>query len=125
MRNINEWTKKGLFEMAKVTLPTMYYHSLTAMNELVRECWKIVNVLMPDVLTTKDRYMTYNCLAAIKLLGDLNEKKFGMFQNGPTMMEVSAMEDEVRKIKEGLLEDMGRKSFGSRRLPYRDPEFDK
>jgi DNA invertase Pin-like site-specific DNA recombinase len=33
LAEINQWTKKGLFDLAKQTLPTMYYSCLIGINE--------------------------------------------------------------------------------------------
>ena len=41
LKHINVMTKHGLYDLAKQTLPTMYYNCLIGQNELAKECWKI------------------------------------------------------------------------------------
>jgi hypothetical protein len=47
-------------------------------------------------------------LAAIRLAATINEKKFGIFANGPAMLEVNRLREDVRALKENNFDDRGR-----------------
>ena len=48
MKNINEMTNKGLYDLAKATLSTMYFNCIIGLNEVQKECWKIYHNLEND-----------------------------------------------------------------------------
>jgi hypothetical protein len=37
LKEINQWTKKGLYDLAKQPLPTMYYSCIIGINEAEKE----------------------------------------------------------------------------------------
>jgi biotin operon repressor len=45
MKNINEMTNKGWYNLAKVTLPTMFFNCIQGLDEVQKECWKIIENL--------------------------------------------------------------------------------
>jgi hypothetical protein len=38
---LNQWTKKGLYDLAKRSLSTMLYSCIIGLNEIEKEAWKI------------------------------------------------------------------------------------
>jgi transcriptional regulator len=41
IKEINEWTRKGLYDLAKQSLSTMLYSCIIGLNEIEKEAWKI------------------------------------------------------------------------------------
>lgn len=98
MKNINEMTNKGLYDLAKATLSTMYFNCIIGLNEVQKECWKIYHNLENDPTINN-----WHRIAALKLATEVNDKKFGMFQCGPALMEVNRLGDELNRLKKNDL----------------------
>lgn len=95
IKELNEWTRKGLYDMAKQSLPTMLYSCLIGLNEAEKEAWKLYNNEDNDPEITR-----WHKVAALRLLIDVNKSKFKMFQDGPAFMEINRLQGEIERIKE-------------------------
>src|SRR5215211_791746 len=95
LKEINEWTKKGLYDLAKQTLPTMYYSCIIEINEAEKEAWKIYR--NPD---NDPEINQWHRIAALRVLIDINKSKFKMFQDGPAFMEIKRLEGEMERLKQ-------------------------
>jgi hypothetical protein len=119
MKNINEMTNKGLDNLAKVTLPTIFFNCIQGHDKVQKECWKIMENLYNNPAIT-----VAHKLEAIRVAGEVIEKKFNVFVNGPAMMTMGTLRDKVERIKKFALDNND--SFGIRgiggierkRLPY-------
>jgi len=100
MKNINEMTNKGLYDLAKATLSTMYFNCVIGMNEIQKECWKMYRNIEND-----PRILTWHKIAALRLAADINDKKFSMFQNGPAFMQLRELHDELDALRKQALGD--------------------
>ena len=106
LKEINQWTKKGLYDLAKQTLPTMYHSCIIGMNEAEKEVWKIYNNTENDPSINN-----WHKISALRLLIDINKTKFRMFQDGPAFMEINRLEGEVERIKKEHFSDNSFKPF--------------
>lgn len=98
MKNINEMTNKGLYDLAKATLSTMYFNCVIGLNEIQKECWKIYHNLENNPEITQGYKM-----AALKLAADISCRKFEIFTMGPSMMQIDVLKDKVKRLKEETL----------------------
>jgi hypothetical protein len=115
VKELNQWTKRGLYDLAKQTLPTMYYNCLIGQNEIAKECWKIYKTDPANDPSINN----WHKMAALRLLIDINKSKFQMFQDGPTFMEIGRLQSELGKIKETYLGKDKDNSFS----PFVKPAF--
>ena len=109
MKNINEMTNKGLYDLAKATLSTMYFNCVIGLNEIQKECWKIYHNLENNPEITQGYKM-----AALKLAADISCRKFEIFTMGPSMMQIDVLKDKVKRLKEETFDEKG----NLRHLPY-------
>lgn len=107
LKEINQWTKKGLYDLAKQTLPTMYYNCILGQNELAKECWKIYETDPANDPSINN----WHKIAALRLLIDINKSKFQMFQDGPAFMEIGRLQSELGKIKDTFVKDNNFRPF--------------
>ena len=107
VKELNQWTKRGLYDLAKQTLPTMYYNCIIGQNELAKECWKIYKTDPANDPSINN----WHKIAALRLLIDINKSKFQMFQDGPTFMEVNRLQSELERIKRDYLKDNNFRPF--------------
>ena len=97
LKEINQWTKKGLYDLAKQPLPTMYYSCIIGINEAEKEAWKLYK--------NEDNNPEINYwhkVPALRLLVDINKSKFRMFGDGPAFMEVNRLTGELERIKKNI-----------------------
>jgi hypothetical protein len=103
IKEINEWTRKGLYDMAKQSLSTMLYSCLIGLNEVEKEAWKIYRNDDNDKDTNR-----WHKVYALRLLVDICKSKFTMFESGPAVMEVNKLKSEIERIKNDALENQNR-----------------
>jgi hypothetical protein len=97
----------------------MYFNCIQGLDEVIKEAWKIIK--NPD----NDPNINYtHKLAAIRVAGEVIEKKFNVFVNGPAMMTKGTLRDKVERIKKLALDNndsCGIRGIGGiewKRLPY-------
>jgi hypothetical protein len=127
MHYINQMTSKGLFGLAKDTFATMYFNCVEGCNEILRECWKIYRNEENDPRITQ-----WHKIAVLRLANEIHNHKFSMFQNGPAIMHLGHLQEEVEKIRRMALEDRTdvfiKRSDSPSYSPYKDVDvrdFDK
>ena len=98
MKHINVMTRRGLYDLAKQTLPTMYYNCIIGINEIAKEAWKLYN--NPD---NDPDVNHWHKVAALRLLVEINRSKFKMFEDGPAFMQIGQLQGEMEKIKKDYL----------------------
>ena len=97
IKEINQWTRKGLYDMAKQSLSTMLYSCLIGLNEVGKEAWKIYRSNGNDKVH------------ALRLLVDICKSKFTMYESGPAVMELNRITGELQRIKKDLEDDNNNK----------------
>jgi hypothetical protein len=110
MKNIYEMTNRGLFNLAKVTLPTMFFNCVQGLDELLKECWCIYNGKYDG---DKRSINTMQRVAILRLANDIMNSKFNIFTNGPAMMEIGKLHDELEILKRETLGDNYSNKFTS------------
>jgi hypothetical protein len=100
MHYINEMTNRGLFDMAKESFATAYFNCIDGLDEILKQCWKIYHNPLK-----KPEINQWHKIAALKIAGDINLKKFSMFQEGPATMELSVLRRRVEELRRYALED--------------------
>ena len=100
MHYINEMTNRGLFEVARASFATMYFNCVDGLNEIMKECWKIYHNQ-----ENNPEIKQWHKIAALKLEADIQEKKFRMFQEGPAVMDLNRMRDQLNELRKIALED--------------------
>jgi len=100
IKELNQWTRRGLYDMAKQSLSTMLYSCLIGLNEAEKEAWKLYNNEDTD-----PSFNSWNKAGAIRLLIEINKSKFKMFSDGPAFMEIGRLQSELGKIKETYFKD--------------------
>jgi hypothetical protein len=106
IKEINEWTRKGLYDMAKQSLSTMLYSCLIGLNEAEKEAWKIYK--NPDNDPEINHWHKIN---ALRLLTEINRSKFRMFGEGPTIMELDKLRSKLEMIKDNVFKDNNFRPF--------------
>jgi hypothetical protein len=115
MYYINEMNQKKLYDMAKNSFSTLYINVNDGMNALLNECWKVYkNEDNNPEITPAIR------MAALKLAGDLYDKKMNMFKDGPATMELKSLQDKVEELRRGALSD---DNMFTQRYPRKDPNL--
>lgn len=89
---INEWTRKGLYDLAKQSLSTMLYSCLIGLNEVEKEAWKLYKNDDNDKNTNR-----WHKVYALRLLIDLCKSKFSMFESGPALLEVNRLNSVLHR----------------------------
>jgi hypothetical protein len=100
IKELNQWTRRGLYDMAKQSLSTMLYSCLIGLNEAEKEAWRLYNNENND-----PEFSNWHKMAALRLLIDINKSKFRMFSDGPAFMEIGRLQSELGRIKETYLKD--------------------
>ena len=106
IHELNQWTRKGLYSMAKESLSTMYYSCLIGINEAEKEAWRLYK--------NDDKDPTFNNwhkMYALRLLIDINKSKFRMFSDGPAFMEINKLNGELDRLKKSLVSENRFKPF--------------
>lgn len=102
MHYINEISRHGLYDMAK-TSATLYFNCIQGLDECLDVCWRIYNNV-----DNNPEINQWHKMAAIRLAATINEKKFNIFANGPAMLEVNRLREDITALKENNFDDRGR-----------------
>jgi IS30 family transposase len=81
--------QKYVYDLAKSDLAYSYKQSIDGLHEVSKEAWKIYN----DSICHKTK------LQALKVVKECGETVFNLFSQGPSIMNVKALEDRVSKIE--------------------------
>jgi hypothetical protein len=97
MKYINEMTRHGLYDFAK-TGATVLFNCIQGLDECLDKTWNIFENKDND-----PRINYWHKIACIRLAATINEKKFGIFTNGPAMMEVNRLSEEAKRLHDNTL----------------------
>jgi IS30 family transposase len=81
--------QKWVYDLAKSDLAYSYKQSIDGLNEVNKEAWKIYN----DSINMKTK------LQALKVVRESSESIFNLFNQGPSIMNLKALQERVDKIE--------------------------
>lgn len=91
LKYLKDAAQNFVFDLAKSNLAFFYRDCMSGIEAVKRRAWDIAN--RPDV-TDKIR------LAALRLAKDCDKDRFELLQNGPSILNVKALNDRVVQIEE-------------------------
>ena len=104
-RDVNSIRKQSLHALdsiAKDILPYEFNKCLGSIEQIIKKCWIIVQ-------GNKDQWTNKDKINALKLLKETVRTKFEILCDGPTVLQVQKLEDEVNKLKQD--NDPSQRSF--------------
>jgi IS30 family transposase len=81
--------QKWVYDLARSDLAYSYKQSIDGINEVTKEAWKIYN----DSINQKIK------LQALREIRECGEAVFNLFNQGPSIMNIKALEDRVNRIE--------------------------
>jgi DeoR/GlpR family transcriptional regulator of sugar metabolism len=91
---INEMSRHGLYGIGK-TAATLVYNCIQGLDECLDVCWRIHD--NPD---NNPEINQWHKIAAVRLAASINEKKFNIVMNGPSVLELATLEKRVNTLKQ-------------------------
>jgi IS30 family transposase len=93
---LKQMSQQFVYDLAKSDLAYCYKQCINGIEEVKRKAWEI-DRSNDDSLTIKDR------LLALKLAKECDEVKFALFKDGPSIMNLKALEERLNKIEFGQI----------------------
>ena len=93
VNSMRKQSKDALESIAKDILPYEFNKCLGTIEQVIKECWTIVQGSQ-DEWTNKDK------ISALKLLKESVRTKFEILCEGPTVLQVQKLQNEVNKLKD-------------------------
>jgi transcriptional antiterminator len=93
VKALRELSQQFVYDLAKSDLAYSYKQCIDG-EEVKRKAWFIFN---NELLNPKDK------LLALKLIKECNEAKFALFKDGPSFMNLKALEERLNKIESGQI----------------------
>ena len=90
---IKKRSQDVLQSIAKDVLPYEFSKCLGTIEQIIKECWIIVQ-------GTQDEWTNKDKINALKLLKETVRTKFEILCDGPTVLQVKKLEDEVNKLRD-------------------------
>jgi IS30 family transposase len=81
--------QKWVYDLAKSDLAYVYKQSIDGINEVTKEAWRMYN----DSINMKVK------LQALREIRECGQSVFNLFNQGPSIMNVKALEDRVSRIE--------------------------
>lgn len=95
IRALKELSQRFVYDLAKSDLAYSYKQCIDGVEEVKRRAWLMFN--NNEVQNPKDK------LLALKLIKECNEAKFTLFKDGPSIMNLKALEERLNKIESGKI----------------------
>ena len=93
---LKHMSQQFVYDLAKSDLAYCYKQCIDGIEEVKRKAWEAYR--SNDVsLKPKDR------LLALKLIKECDEAKFTLFKEGPSIMNLKALEERLDKIESGQI----------------------
>ena len=93
--DINESVFLLLMDIAiRIDLAYCYKQCMDGIEEVKRKTWSIFK---NELVNPKDK------LLALKLIKECNEAKFTLFKDGPSIMNLKALEERLNKVESGQI----------------------
>jgi hypothetical protein len=83
-------SQQFIYDLAKSDLAYYYKQCIDGVEEVKRETWSIFKNALSN---PKDK------LLALKLIKECNEAKFTLFTEGPSILNLKALEERLNKIE--------------------------
>ena len=91
---ISEMSRHGLYGIGRTTA-TLVYNCLQGLDECLDVCWRIHD--NPDNNTEINQW---HKIAAVRLAASINEKKFNIVMNGPSILELDGLKEKVNTLRQ-------------------------
>lgn len=95
IRALKELSQRFVYDLAKSDLAYSYKQCIDGVEEVKRRAWLMFN--NNELQNLKDK------LLALKLIKECNEAKFTLFKDGPSIMNLKALEERLNKIESGKI----------------------
>ncbi|HEX5977698.1 MAG TPA: HTH domain-containing protein [Nitrososphaeraceae archaeon] len=93
---LKQLSQRFVYDLAKSDLAYCYKQCIDGIEEVKRKAWEAYR--SDDAsLKPKDR------LLALKLIKECEEAKFTLFKDGPSIMNLKALEERLNKIESGKI----------------------
>lgn len=92
IKALKELSQQFVYDLAKSDLAYCYKQCIDGVEEVKRNAWLMLN---NELKNPKDK------LLALKLIKECNEAKFTLFKDGPSIMNLKALEERLNKIESG------------------------
>jgi hypothetical protein len=102
IKALNNENERKMFEMAKQTMPTLYHNCIKGINEIIKQFWNIY--IRPNNPAGDPReYITPRMrMEALTKAGEFTKIKFDIIQNGPGIMELKKLEQQITELRSGI-----------------------
>jgi uncharacterized protein YerC len=92
LKALKELSQQFVYDLARSDLAYCYKQCIDGVEEVNRKAWLMFN---NELQNPKDK------LLALKLIKECNEAKFTLFKDGPSIMNLKALEERLNKIESG------------------------
>jgi transcriptional antiterminator len=92
IKALKEMSQQFVYDLARSDLAYYYKQCIDGIEEAKRKAWSMFKNELPN---PKDK------LLALKLIKECNEAKFTLFKDGPSIMNLKALEERLNKIESG------------------------
>jgi DNA-binding transcriptional ArsR family regulator len=92
IKALKELSQRFVYDLAKSDLAYYYKQCLDGIEAVLKKGWEMFNNSSGE-LTSRDR------LFALKVIRECNESKFALFERGPSIMNIKALEERLNKIE--------------------------
>lgn len=90
IKALKDMSNRFIFDLAKSDLAFYYLNCINGIDAVKKEVW---DILKDPNLTTRDR------LYSLKLLKEIEEAKFALVKDGPSIMNVQSLENRLMQIE--------------------------
>jgi DNA-binding transcriptional ArsR family regulator len=92
---LKELSQRFVYDLAKSDLAYYYKQCIDGIEAVLKKGWEMFNNMDSnyDDLSSKDR------LFALRVIKECNESKFALFKEGPSIMNIKALEERLNKIE--------------------------
>jgi transcriptional antiterminator len=94
VKALKELSQQFVYDLAKSDLAFSYKQCIDGVGEVKRKAWSMFN---NELQNPKDK------LLALKLIKECDEAKFALFKDGPSIMNLKALEERLNKIESGQI----------------------
>jgi len=94
IKALKELSQQFVYNLAKSDLAFSYKQCIDGVEEVKRKAWSLFKY---ELLNSKDK------LLALKLIKECDEAKFALFKDGPSIMNLKALEERLNKIESGQI----------------------
>jgi hypothetical protein len=96
IKALKQISQQFVHDLAKSNLAHCYKQCIDGIEEVKRKAWEAYRS-NDDSLKPKDKLM------ALKLIKECDEAKFTLFKDGPSIMNLKALEERLNKIESGQI----------------------